>query len=82
MPKLKNIAKGLKAAAVSLIQDDPGEEFVIAGKKLSCTHCGRRVFEKKRYNLTTDLRQGFGADGATVLICKTCNRIEWFNGEI
>lgn len=82
MPKLKSIAKGLKAAAVSLIKDDPGEEFVIAGKKLSCTHCGQSLFEKKRYNLTTDLRQGFGSDGAVVLICKTCNRIEWFNGEI
>jgi hypothetical protein len=82
MPKIKSIARGLKAAAVSLISAAEASEFVIAGRKVVCAHCTETKFHKKEYNLTTDMRQGFGADGATILVCAKCQRIEWFYGEI
>jgi len=79
---MKSIARGIKAAAASFVEPYKGEEFVIAGKKLVCAHCNGTQFERKRYNLTTDLRQGLLADGATIYLCKKCQRIEWFYGLI
>lgn len=82
MPKIKAIARGLKVAAASLASTDKGEEFVIAGKKIACAHCTETKFVKKKYNLTTDMRQGFWADEATLLVCTRCQKIEWFYGDI
>jgi hypothetical protein len=78
MPKVKSIARGLKAAAVSLMTSDEGSTRVVAGKKLVCTHCGGSKWVQRSGNVTTDFRVGMWADGATLFVCTQCKRIEWF----
>jgi len=81
MSNLKSITHGLKAAAASLFSKEENE-FVIAGRTLVCTHCDGTKFKKRTYKMTTVFREGLLADDASVLICKGCSRIEWFNGDI
>jgi hypothetical protein len=78
MTKVKSLARGLKAAAASLITPDEGSTQVVAGKKLVCTHCGGSKFIQRSGNVTTDLRIGIWADSATLFVCSHCKRMEWF----
>jgi hypothetical protein len=78
MPALKKVAKAFERAA-SVFK--PGQ-YALAGKVITCPHCGRDVFEKREAQLNTALRTFFNMDwldeSATVLVCVECGQIQWF----
>ena len=57
-------------------------KFEVAGKPVTCTHCGHDEFEHSEAMLNTwgltllDLE--WANPSATVLICKNCGHLEWF----
>lgn len=80
---MHRIGRGLKAAA-KVLGTTP-VHFTIAGKQVRCPHCGGREFESREVLLNTRGATFINLDwlnrGATILTCKTCSRIEWFNTE-
>jgi hypothetical protein len=76
------IAAGLKAAAKALVSGPPAESFVVAGKQLTCPHCGNTRFRRRKASLNTaasSITSTEWADReACILVCANCSRIEWF----
>lgn len=58
------------------------KSFAIAGKVVSCPHCGGGEFEEGRALLNTLGLTFLGLDWANreayLLICETCGHIDWF----
>ncbi|MCL2883310.1 MAG: DNA-binding protein [Coriobacteriia bacterium] len=61
---------------------EPGDEFVVQGTKVSCPHCGSTHFDKRNAQLNTAGLTFLGLDWtnttASVLVCASCGRLEWF----
>ena len=72
---LKAGVRGFKAGF------EPGE-FAIAGRVVTCPHCGGTKFLPSHALVNTRVATLFSLDwtdsSATVLICAECGRIEWF----
>jgi len=60
----------------------PGWEFALYGQKVTCSHCGSTFFEDRRAQLNTAgltfLKLDWANESATVLVCMSCGRLEWF----
>lgn len=60
---------------------DP-ERFSVAGKKVTCPHCGGERFDDGEALLNTWGMTVLGLDWAnqraTVLTCKRCGHVDWF----
>lgn len=56
--------------------------YEIAGRAVTCSHCGGQDFEKSNAQLNTIgltfLNLDFLNRSATVLVCKGCGHLEWF----
>lgn len=56
--------------------------YEIAGRTVTCSHCGGQDFEKSDAQLNTAGLTFLGLDWAnrraTVLACKGCGHLEWF----
>ncbi|MCX6152024.1 MAG: hypothetical protein NTX22_15975 [Ignavibacteriales bacterium] len=56
--------------------------FMIQGKKITCQHCGGEKFEKGSALLNTAgltfLDLDWANRSATILICTSCTKIQWF----
>ena len=78
---MQRFGRGLKAAVKSL--GTTPVHFSIGGKQVRCPHCGGAEFESREVLLNTRGATLVNLDwlnrGATVLTCKACSRIEWFN---
>jgi len=61
-----------------------GDTFVVAGKDVTCTHCGHDRFLEGRAQLHTAgmtfLKLEWLNASAATLTCTTCGRVEWFVG--
>ena len=62
-----------------------GDTFVVAGKAVTCQHCGRDHFVEGRAQLHTAgltflKLEWLNAEAAT-LTCTNCGRLEWFVGD-
>ena len=59
-----------------------GERYVVAGKAVSCSHCGHDHFVEGSAQLNTAGLTFFNLDwanrSAATLTCTACGRIEWF----
>ena len=57
--------------------------FTLAGKQVRCGHCEHPEFDAREVLLNTRAATFFGFDwanrGATVLACRRCTHLEWFN---
>jgi predicted nucleic-acid-binding Zn-ribbon protein len=77
----RRIGRGLKAA-VKAFGKTP-VHFSVAGKQVSCPHCGHTGFDCREILLNTRTAAFMNLDwlnrGAAALTCKECSRIEWFN---
>jgi predicted nucleic-acid-binding Zn-ribbon protein len=78
--KLQRFGRGLKAAVSSL--GNTPLHFAIAGRQVTCPHCGGVEFDCREVLLNTRGATLVNLDwlnkGATALTCKTCTRIQWF----
>ena len=56
--------------------------YSLAGRPITCPHCGHREFAPGSALLNTRVRTAFNIDwfdpSATILVCANCSRIEWF----
>jgi len=75
----------LKAGARAIVFEADPAEYVVAGRKVKCPHCGETRFAPGRALLNTRgatfLNLDWTNESATVLICAECGRIEWFADE-
>lgn len=57
--------------------------FTIAGIPVRCSHCDHTEFDAREVLLNTRAATFFNLDwanrGATVLTCRRCTHLEWFN---
>lgn len=65
-------------------ESSKGQPFVSAAQlKIGCVHCGHDRFESGKALLNTRGMTYLGLDwlneNATILICKRCGYIHWFN---
>jgi len=62
-----------------------GSEFVVGGAKVTCSHCDTTLFLTREVLLNTAgltfLNLGWANEGATVLVCEQCGKLEWFLSE-
>lgn len=60
--------------------------YSIAGKRLTCSHCGGIDFQKGKVQLDTVGMTFFNFDwlntSADTFLCDGCGRIEWFAAEV
>lgn len=77
----QRIGRGLKAAVKSFGKTPV--RFAVAGKQISCPHCGHQEFDSREILLNTRGATFMNLDwlnrGAVALTCRNCSRIEWFN---
>ena len=56
--------------------------YAVAGKALTCSHCGGDTFREQQVLLNTWLMSLLRVDwldsSATVLSCENCNKLTWF----
>jgi len=80
--KTMKIIAGLKAAAKSLADGPPAESFRVAGKPVTCPHCGSILFRRHKASLNTAASSITNTEWmdreACALVCANCSRIEWF----
>jgi len=66
----------------ALVASDDGN-FHVSGKRISCSHCGGAEFTSNQILLNTWLLSLLRIDwldaSATVLTCKNCGKLTWFN---
>lgn len=59
--------------------------YQVAGKPVQCPHCDHTLFDRRKILLNTRGATFFNFDwlnqGATVLTCEKCGRLEWFATE-
>ena len=71
-----------KRALNSDESDSGGDEYVIAGKQVVCSHCGGTQFEESEAQLNTRgltfLDLDWANQSADVLVCCNCGHLEWF----
>ncbi|MDO4290656.1 MAG: DNA-binding protein [Eggerthellaceae bacterium] len=58
------------------------DTYEVAGKTVTCSHCGGQDFSRDSRQLNTTALTFFDLDwanrNATIYICKNCGHIEWF----
>ena len=59
-------------------------EYEIAGKTVTCSHCGSTDFDEREGKVNTTgltlLDLDWANRSALVLVCKRCGHLEWFLG--
>lgn len=59
-----------------------GESYEVAGKPVTCSHCGQTRFERGQAQLNTAGLSFLDLDwlnkSATIFKCTNCGHIEWF----
>lgn len=65
-----------------LVASEDGH-YDVAGKRISCSHCGSEKFNQNQVLLNTWLfsllRVDWLDDSATVLTCQRCGKLSWFS---
>ena len=83
---LMKIVAGLKAAAKALVSGPPAESFRVAGKPVTCPHCGNTLFRRRKASLNTAASSATSTEWADreacALVCANCSRIEWFYDDV
>lgn len=58
------------------------DSYEVAGKPVTCSHCGGEAFDERSAQLNTAGASFLGLDwantSARVLVCHTCGHLEWF----
>jgi predicted nucleic-acid-binding Zn-ribbon protein len=74
--------KAVKAGGKAMGEYPAGERYQVAGKAVSCGHCGGDRFVEGRAQLNTAglsfLNLDWANRSAATLTCTSCGRIEWF----
>ncbi len=80
------LVAGLKAAAKALVGGPPAESFRVAGKPVTCPHCGNILFRRRKASLNTAASAVTDTEWldreACILVCANCSRIEWFYDDV
>jgi predicted nucleic-acid-binding Zn-ribbon protein len=80
------IARGLKAAAKSLLSGPKAESYRVAGKQVECPHCENILFHKHKASMNTSLsslaKMEWADREVCALECANCSRIEWFYDDV
>jgi predicted nucleic-acid-binding Zn-ribbon protein len=79
---MSRIGTALKAGVRSAMKGPDGEEFVVEGRRVRCTHCGGTSFVARQAQLNTAGLSFLDLDWAnksgTALVCVRCSLIQWF----
>lgn len=67
------IWRGVKRAAAAMVEGEVTSEYLAAGKKIVCEHCGNTRFRER-----TALATGYAYKVLTTLMCETCGRVFWY----
>lgn len=67
------IWRGVKRAVTAIVEGEVTSEYLAAGKKIVCEHCGETRFRER-----TALATGDAYNVLTTLMCETCGRIFWY----
>ena len=74
--------RAVKAGFQAMGEAPTGDQYVVAGKRVSCAHCGHDHFVEGRAQLNTAgmsfLNLDWANRSAATLACTSCGRIEWF----
>jgi hypothetical protein len=76
------IWEGVKRASKAVVAGVGPAEYLAAGKKIICEHCGHTRFHEGEALLNTVgmtfLKLDWANKTATTLMCDTCGRIYWY----
>jgi uncharacterized protein len=79
---MANIGKALKSAAKAMVDSMGPGQYIAAGKKIECPHCGGDEFAQGKAQLNTAGMTFFEVDwankSATTLACTKCGSIQWY----
>ena len=79
---MSNFFHAAKRSFQSMGEQPSGERYSVAGKSVTCAHCGRDLFIEGRALLNTAGMSFMNLDwanrSAATLACTNCGRIEWF----
>jgi uncharacterized protein len=79
---MTNIGKALKSAAKAMVDSVGPGQYIAAGKKIECPHCGSDEFSQGKAQLNTAGMTFFELDwankSATTLACTKCGQIQWY----
>jgi len=74
--------KAVKTAVHAMGEAPSGERYTVAGKGVTCAHCGADHFVEGKAQLNTAGMTFMNLDwadrSAAILTCTSCGRIEWF----
>jgi hypothetical protein len=80
-----NFLEAVKAGAKAFKEGVEPVEYSIAGRPITCPHCGGTKFSARRTLLNSRVATLVNLDwadaSAIVLVCAGCSRIEWFAEE-
>jgi hypothetical protein len=75
-------ATGNSIPGPSLTADDE-DHFEVLGRRVVCSHCGKKKFKAREILLNTWLLSLLRLDwldpGSTVLTCQQCGKLTWFS---
>ncbi|MEQ9561689.1 MAG: hypothetical protein RLN69_04150, partial [Woeseiaceae bacterium] len=76
----RTIARRSDPRSLRIVKHD--SRYTVAGKALTCSHCGGDTFREQQVLLNTWLMSLLRVDwldsSATVLSCENCNKLTWF----
>ena len=62
--------------------EEPGSGIEVGGIPVKCSHCGSNRFSERKAQLNTAgltfLNLDWANQSATVLVCESCGKLEWF----
>lgn len=77
--------EALKAGVKGFKEGTEPSEYLVAGRRVTCPHCGGVTFAPGSALLNTRGRTAFNLDwtdpSASILVCAECGRVEWFMTE-
>lgn len=66
--------------------DGAESHYEVAGREVTCSHCGGSDFDESEAQLNTAGLTFFNLDWANrtaaVLVCRQCGHLEWFLGDV
>lgn len=70
---------------MDMLPVEDGDEFLAAGTRIVCPHCGCSRFTLRSAKLNTTMMTFMNLDflnkSASVLVCQRCKKIQWFMEE-
>jgi len=78
----RNFKQAYKGEEPGSTGEEPGSTIEVRGIQIRCSHCGSIRFSERKAQLNTAgmtfLNLDWANKSATVLVCESCGKLEWF----